>query len=175
MTRDHARVGELAVAALAETDRERLHVRVVPRHERDDGRRIEATGKERAERHVAHHLHLHGLVEMLEEAPDDVAFARTDIARLAMRRDPVAALRELSVLPGGARRGRKLANAVEERLRSRHVAIREEIPHRRKVHIGTRTRQPEERLDLRSEVETVGVLQEEERLLAETVAREGQA
>ena len=48
------RVGELAVRALrpAESHRERLHLRVVPRHERHDRRGVEAAGQEHAVRHV---------------------------------------------------------------------------------------------------------------------------
>jgi hypothetical protein len=145
----------------------------VARHEGHDRRRVEPPGEEGAERNVAHHLHAHGVVEALGEL-GDVARARRAArrTRLAVGRRPVAPLGELARAPRRRAPGRELADAAEERARTRHVAIRKVVPDGREVHLGTRAGQRQQRLDLGSEVQVLALLQQEERLLAEAVARE---
>ena len=123
---DDVGVLELAVAALAESHRERLHIGVVACHQRHDRRGVEATGEERAERHVAHHLHLHRIVQPAEEGLHNVLVRRRCLRSVAVRCEPVAPFGEPAVLPRRARSGRELADAFEQRLRPRHVAVREE-------------------------------------------------
>ena len=181
VARHHVRVRELAVAAFAEAHREGLHVAVVARHERHDARGVEAAGEEGAERHVAHHLQLHRLVEPREERIDRArarerlrpgTCPRVPLSGVAIGSAPVAPLGEPAVLPCRARRRWKLADRGEERARPGHVAVSEEIPYRREVHGGLRARHFEQRLDLGGEVDAVRVLVQEERLLAEAVAGE---
>src|SRR5205814_9280346 len=61
---DDPRVLKLVERAVAKADREGLHrLRALSRHVRDDGAGVEATGEERAERHVAHEPDAHGLLD----------------------------------------------------------------------------------------------------------------
>src|SRR6185437_4138525 len=85
---------------------------------------------------------------------------------------PVAALLPAPRAPRRAGSRRELADAMQQRLRPRHVAEREVIPYRRLVHGRARRGELEQRLDLGGEVERLAVLAQEERLLAETVARD---
>ena len=66
MRRHAARIGKLIrLPDAGEADGERLHGTVrVACHQRDNERGIQPTAQERAKRHVAHHLHAHGVVEL---------------------------------------------------------------------------------------------------------------
>src|SRR6185436_4326924 len=69
----------------------------------------------------------------------------------------------------------ELADAGEQRVRPRHVAVREVIPDRGEVDVARQAAEREQPLDLGGEVQAAARLAKVERLLPEAVAREEQA
>src|SRR6266480_1298318 len=168
-------VGEFAVAPFPEAYRERIDLRVMPAHEGHDGRGVESAGEKRAERHVAYHLQLDGLVEPGQECGDGIALRLLQAAGTAVRSYPVALFLKLPAFPRSSRPGHQFPDAGEESLRTGNVAISQVGPDGLQVYRGLDARHAQQRLDLRRKVQSATVFVEEQRLLAEAVSRQEQA
>src|SRR5262249_6881002 len=114
-------------------------------------------------------------LEADQEIRDEVAWPRRGRMRRAVRRRPVALLPEYPGLPDRYRAGHQLAYAAEERARPGNVAVRQVVPDGAQVGGRLDARDEQQRLDLGREVQVFAALMEEQRLLAEAVAREDHA
>ena len=89
---------ELVKGRLVEANREGLdRPRRRPRHQPDDEARVHASGEERADRHVAHQVRLHGVGENRREALRGLVHRAGE--RFLGGKFPVAADRQLSIPP----------------------------------------------------------------------------
>ena len=133
--RHQRRMRELGVAIAGEANGERLHLRRVAGHQRDDHARIETAGKEGTEGHVAHHLQLDRLGQFPEERARYIAIRNPPAPRprQPVRRRPVAYFLELAAVPDGGRGGWQLANGAKQRARARDIPVGEVVPNRRKI------------------------------------------
>ena len=124
---DFARELRLIELILAEADREGAHrLARAFLHQRDDQRRVDATGQESAQRHVREHLLLDDAAEQRLEAIDPalgvarIGFARSAATGDRIRERPVgfrrAGLRAAHVEPVP---GRQFEDAAEDALRRR--------------------------------------------------------
>ncbi len=165
-------VAQLAVACLAEADREGIDARAVTTHERHDHRGVQAARQERAERHVAHHLQPDRFVQARRERLDDPRRRLPGVERAAIRRRPVARLDKRAAFPDGRGARLQLADAAEQRSRARHIAMGQVLADGVQVHRGPDAGNAQQRLDLGGEVQAVRVLAQVERLLAEAVPRQ---
>ena len=132
-------VGQLVVvglgAAAFKSDRVSLHRTIaVGRHESHYRTRVDASGKESADRHIAHHLHAHRFLNPCAHLLDPCAFGTLliDIAR----HPPVASLLHPAPLRGEQRCRGKLYHSPEHRLRPGHVAERQIRLQGRRVQLG---------------------------------------
>ncbi len=176
--RDTARVGQLVVerlrVAAAEADRVGLHRAVaVLRHERDDRARVDAARQERADRHVADHLHARRLLEARAGLRDPVVRGTRRVD--GRRNPPVAALLDAAALGHEHRRGRELRDSAEHRLRRRHVAEREIGGQRGRIERGGHAGHRQDRLRFAREQQAPAVVADVQRLHAQPVAADDEA
>ena len=176
--RDRLRVRQLVVevvgVAAAEADRIGLHrAAAVLRHQADDGARVDPAGQERADRHVAHHLHPDRFLESRTDPRRPVVDARRAIDRARRSASSArSAMRPFSTVTTVA--GGSFRDAAEDRARRSHVAElqipRDGVLVERRRDAGQR----EQRLRLRREGETAAVGPRVDRLDAEAVAADQQ-
>ncbi len=175
--RDLPGVGQLVVEGLGgaarEPDRVRPHRMVaVLRHQADDGARVDPAREEAADRHVAHHLHAHRVVEARADALGPLGFGDAVVDRVGDA--PVALRAHLARFGDEHRRGRKLLDAAEDRLRRRHVAEAHVRIERVRIQLGAEAGQREDRLRLAREHQPLAVAVDVERLDAEPIAPDQQ-
>src|SRR5260370_31165205 len=89
----------------------------------------------------------------------------------AIRGRQVTLLLELAAFPGRSRSRRQFADASEERLGARNVAIGQVVPDVFEVYGGLETRHAAQRLDLRRKVPSAAVFTNKQRLLPAPAAR----
>ena len=119
---DQARPLELVISVLAEADRERAHrLGRCLGHRRHHPGRVDATGQERAQRHVAQQSAPDGGAEPVAELLGDLAVvARDTLARVVQA--PVPLDRRAAALVNQHGRGRQFANGTERAARRRDGA-----------------------------------------------------
>ncbi len=170
-----ARVRGLVVVAHVEADREGLD-RLVrePRHGRDDRARVDAAREERAHRNVAAQAQGRGLDQGLADPLAHLLHARRRLA-VAIGEAPVAAQRDLAVLPGEGMRRRQLAQRGEGAQRRGHALVVQIEVERCVVEVARHALVDEDRPELGGEPEPSPPLGVEQGLLAYAVARQQEA
>ena len=176
LARDIGRIRQFAETALLEADRKSFHGHAgMARHQGHHRRGIDAAGQKGAERHIRNHADAHRFVEFFQESGDRVGRQAACHARPAVGRRVIHVLAQHAVFPGGGRTGREFADAVEQGGRTGRIAVSEIIPDGVFVGLRAHAGQGQQRLDFGAESEPAFVLPQEQRLLAERVARHEQA
>src|SRR5262249_45066201 len=145
----------------------------VRRHVADYGARIDAARQERSNRHVAHHLHAHRLLQPCAGLLYPVTLAERTVSHL--RNAPVAALLDAPALDGEQARRGQLRYAPKDRLRRRDVAEIEIGMQRRAIDFRRDARQREERFRLGRERDPARIPIDVDRLDAQAVASDHEA
>ena len=178
MLRDRLGVGRLVVLLLVEADGERAHASVRLRlHERDDGRGIDPSGEERAERNVGDHAPARCIAQQEVELIQRLRLADRVIARPVddLREAPVALDLRHAVRTESQHRARlQLVHVAEDGGGARHVAVAHEGGRRFGIDRAAPGGMRHQRLQLGAEQQMTVDERPIERLDAETVADEVQ-
>ena len=178
MLRLKAICGDLRVVGLIglrvfEADRKGLHRRVAHlAQQRDDRGRVEPAAQKGPERDVADTLHAHGLAQQIEVGLRG-RVQRPGIVNLEGG-PPIHLLSDFAPLPNERFARPEFRDALENRVRVRHIKIREVRVQRRGVHAPRNQTRAKQTVQLRREREGTVLPRIHERLDAETVPGEEQ-
>ncbi len=143
---------------------------------RGDERRVDASAEKDADGHVGDHARAHRLREQLLGLRRDRLKGLAASHRLLRRLPPAALLADTFASPPAQQApGSELAHAADDRARTRHVGEHEEGVDRVGIELAQLRLDREQRGQFRGEQQLAVVLVQEQRLLAETVARDQQA
>jgi hypothetical protein len=168
---------QLVVGAprLGEADREGLHRGAArARHARHHDRRVDASGEESAQGHVGHQPVRHRLLDGLPDAGRRLGLVQ--VRQRGGEAGPVVAAHQRRAAAAQLQRvaRRQLLHAPVDGVGGRHVLQRQVGVQRRQRQVGGRALVGHQRPQLGREDESVRTLGVEQRLLAESVARQQQ-
>ena len=175
--RDLARVAQLAVRPILESDGEGLERPIdLAGHDRGNGAAVQPAGQEHAERDIGHEPDAHGFFEQLAEPPHGVALREARDGRIGAshRNIPVASDPHEPVLEHERVPRHHPMDALEEGAAAREGSCAELLRQLRLVCFGGDETASEDGFDFGSEEQPPVDESPVERLHAETIAREEQ-